>query len=48
MPGLGRKATGRFPRRGGSKAPYIMMPERMRHFVVPENLDTSPVRRDAA
>jgi len=37
FPGLGRKRQGRHS--PGSKAPYILMKERMRTFVVPEGLD---------
>lgn len=39
MPGLGPKRQGRHSPR--SKAPYILMRERMRTFVVPEGLNTS-------
>ena len=41
FPGLGPKRTGRFSPQ--SKAPYILMKERMRSFVVPEGLNDSPV-----
>ncbi|CEQ40405.1 SPOSA6832_02044, partial [Sporobolomyces salmonicolor] len=37
MPGLGPKRQGRHS--GRSKAPYILMNERMRTFVVPEGLN---------
>ncbi|KWU43116.1 hypothetical protein RHOSPDRAFT_29806 [Rhodotorula sp. JG-1b] len=39
MPGLGPKRQGRYA--AGSKAPYILMRERMRTFVVPQGLDSS-------
>ncbi|GAA6049660.1 hypothetical protein JCM3770_005057 [Rhodotorula araucariae] len=38
FPGLGPKRQGRHSPR--SKAPYILMQERMRTFVVPDNLNT--------
>ena len=41
MPGLGPKRQGRYA--AGSKAPYILMRERMRTFVVPQGLDSSDV-----
>lgn len=41
MPGLGLKRQGRHGTR--SKAPYLLMPERMRTFVVPSNLDKCDV-----
>lgn len=41
MPGLGPKRTGRHS--PASKAPYILMKERMRTFVVPEGLNESLV-----
>ncbi|KAL8280655.1 hypothetical protein RQP46_006978 [Phenoliferia psychrophenolica] len=42
FPGLGPKRQGRHG--GRSKAPYILMPERMRTFVVPEGLNTSSLK----
>ncbi|KAK4046986.1 Homoserine dehydrogenase [Microbotryomycetes sp. JL201] len=42
FPGLGPKRQGRHGTR--SKAPYILMPERMRTFVVPPALDQSDLR----
>ncbi|KAM0787752.1 hypothetical protein ACM66B_003809 [Microbotryomycetes sp. NB124-2] len=42
FPGLGPKRQGRHGTR--SKAPYILMPERMRTFVVPPALDKSELR----
>ncbi|GAA5989693.1 hypothetical protein JCM10908_000593 [Rhodotorula pacifica] len=42
MPGLGPKRQGRYA--AGSKAPYILMRERMRTFVVPEGLDSSDLK----
>lgn len=41
MPGLGPKRQGRHS--PGSKAPYILTPERMRTFVVPTTLNASTV-----
>jgi hypothetical protein len=41
FPGLGPKRQGRHGTR--SKAPYLLMPERMRTFVVPEGLNESEV-----
>ncbi|GAA5848093.1 hypothetical protein JCM9279_007451 [Rhodotorula babjevae] len=38
FPGLGPKRQGRHS--PGSKAPYILMQERMRTFVVPDNLNS--------
>lgn len=40
FPGLGPKRTGRH---GYGKAPYLLMPERMRTFVVPEGLNDCEV-----
>ncbi|CDR44780.1 RHTO0S10e00342g1_1 [Rhodotorula toruloides] len=40
-PGLGSKRTGRH---AVGKAPYIMMPERMRRFVVPEGLNETDLK----
>ncbi|KAK4046776.1 Homoserine dehydrogenase [Microbotryomycetes sp. JL221] len=42
FPGLGPKRQGRHGTR--SKAPYLLMPERMRTFVVPPALDKSDLR----
>ncbi|GAA5997904.1 mitochondrial 54S ribosomal protein mL41 MRPL27 [Rhodotorula paludigena] len=42
MPGLGPKRQGRHS--PGSKAPYILMPERMRTFVVPTTLNASTLK----
>ncbi|ORY92769.1 hypothetical protein BCR35DRAFT_349092 [Leucosporidium creatinivorum] len=42
FPGLGPKRQGRHGTR--SKAPYLLMPERMRTFVVPEGLNESELR----
>ncbi|TKA54285.1 hypothetical protein B0A53_03377 [Rhodotorula sp. CCFEE 5036] len=42
MPGLGPKRQGRYA--AGSKAPYILMRERMRTFVVPQGLDSSDLK----
>ncbi|KAM0752286.1 hypothetical protein T439DRAFT_312421 [Meredithblackwellia eburnea MCA 4105] len=42
FPGLGPKRQGRHGTR--SKAPYILMPERMRTFVVPEGLNDSNLK----
>ncbi|TNY22736.1 hypothetical protein DMC30DRAFT_348524 [Rhodotorula diobovata] len=42
FPGLGPKRQGRHS--PGSKAPYILMQERMRTFVVPDNLNSCGVR----
>ncbi|SGY48684.1 BQ5605_C001g00680 [Microbotryum silenes-dioicae] len=42
MPGLGPKAQGRHGGRG--KAPYILMAERMRTFVVPLGLNTTDLK----
>ncbi|GAA5970394.1 hypothetical protein JCM3765_005684 [Sporobolomyces pararoseus] len=42
LPGLGPKRQGRHGTR--SKAPYLLMPERMRSFVVPASLETTDLK----
>ncbi|GAA5928316.1 mitochondrial 54S ribosomal protein mL41 MRPL27 [Sporobolomyces koalae] len=42
MPGLGPKRQGRHG--GRSKAPYLLMPERMRTFVVPASLESTDLK----